>query len=245
MSLDLTVEEIVETLKRSSLTTVLVEGKDDVIIYRWLEDEIGISNANFLPCGGRDKLLQIYERRNEFSDISVIFVADRDAYVYINPPNEYQDIIWTNGYSVENDLYYGREIESLLSNEEKNSFIKSLNSFIEYYAFEVENLIDGNEFNLRNHPQYVLCDIKHEIKEEFLETIDFKKANEKLENNIKENYDVLVRGKSLFALLTRILSNKARKIKHSKMSLLEHCYRTHESEKFKELIQKIEVKISA
>lgn len=245
MSLDLTVEEIVETLKRSSLTTVLVEGKDDVIIYRWLEDEIGITNANFLQCGGRDKLLQIYERRNEFTDISVVFVADRDAYVYINPPNEYEDIIWTNGYSVENDLYYGREIESLLSNEEKGSFIKSLNSFIEYYAFEVENLIDGNAFNLRNHPQNVLCDNKHEIKEEFLETIDFKKANEDLEKNIKENYDVLVRGKTLFALLTRILSNKSRKIKHSKLSLLEHCYRTHKSEKFMELIEKIETKISA
>ncbi|MDF0717299.1 DUF4435 domain-containing protein [Muricauda sp. 334s03] len=245
MSLDLTVEEIVETLKRSSLTTVLVEGKDDVIVYRWLEDEIGITNASFLPCGGRDKLLQIYERRNEFSDISVVFVADRDAYVYINPPEEYDEIIWTNGYSIENDLYFGREIESLLSNEEKNTFTKSLNNFIEYYAYEVENLINGNDYYLRNHPQYVLCDIKHEIKEEFLETIDFKKADEALENNIKENYDVLIRGKSLFALLTRILSNKARAIKHSKLSLLEHCYRTHKSEKFIELIEKIELKISA
>lgn len=243
MSLELTVEEIVETLKRSSLTTVLVEGKDDVIIYRWLEDEIGITDASFLPCGGRDKLLQIYERRNEFSDISVIFVADRDAYVYINPPEEYEEIIWTNGYSIENDLYFGREIETLLSKEEKNTFTKSLNSFIEYYAFEVENLINGNEFNLRNHPQYVLCDIKHEIKEEFLETINFKKAAPDLENKIKENYDVLIRGKTLFALLTRILSNKSRAIKHSKLSLMEHCYRTHKSGKFIELVEKIELKI--
>ncbi|MBC6427212.1 MAG: DUF4435 domain-containing protein [Ekhidna sp.] len=245
MSLDLTVDEIVETLKRSSLTTVLVEGKEDVIIYRWLEDEIGITNASFLPCGGRSKLLKIYKRRNEFTEISVIFVADRDTYVYINPPKKYNEMIWTNGYSIENDLYYGRNIESLLSNKEKDTFLKSLNSFIGYYAFEVQNLLDGNEYNLKKHPQEILCDVQHEIKEEFLETINFKKAGKELENNIKENYDVLVRGKSLFALLTRILSNKTRKIKHSKLSLLEHCYKTHKSKKFIELIKKIQLKISA
>ncbi len=245
MSLNLTVDEIVETLKRSSLTTVLVEGKDDVIVYRWLEDEIGITIANFLPCNGRDKLLQVYERRNEFIDSSVVFVADRDTYVYVNPPEEYDDIIWTNGYSIENDLYYGRNIESLLSKTEKDTFLKSLNNFIEYYAFEVQNLLDDNEFCLRNHPQKVLCDIQHEVKEEFLQTINFSKADEDLEKNIRTNYDVLIRGKSLFALLTRILSNKAREIKHNKLSLLEHCYRTHRSDKFIELIKRIELKISA
>ena len=79
MALELTVDEIIETLKRSSLTTVLVEGVDDVMIYRWLEDEIGIHNANFFPCGGRNNLLEIYERRAEFSELKTIFVADKDA----------------------------------------------------------------------------------------------------------------------------------------------------------------------
>lgn len=245
MSLELSVDEIVETLKRSSLTTVLVEGKDDVLIYRWLEDEIGVVKANFFPCGGRDKLMQVYDRRNEFPDISVIFVADKDAFVYLNPPEEYEEIIWTNGYSIENDLYYGRGIEELMSNEEKTIFLKSLNSFIEYYAREVEKCINEEEYNLRIHPRQILCDIQHEIKQEFLDEINFVKAGQEIENNIKENYDVLIRGKSLFALLTRILSKSTRPVKHSKLSLLEHCYRTHKSEKFIELIKKIEVKISA
>ena len=245
MSLDLTVDEIVDTLKRSSLTTVLVEGKDDILIYRWIESEIGVVNANFFPCGGRDKLLQVFERRSEFPDLKAIFVADKDAYVYVNPPENLAEIIWTNGYSIENDLYFGRNIESLLDNQEKEIFTTSLNSFIEYYAFEIENYLEGREFCFRNHPQHLICDIQNIVKQDFLEQINFVKAKDEVVENLRENYDVLIRGKSLFALLTRILSKHNRPIKHKKLTLLEHCYRTHKSEKFIELINKINEKICA
>ncbi len=245
MGLELTVDEIIETLKRSSLTTVLVEGIDDVMIYRWIEDEIGIHNANFFPCGGRDNLLQVFERRNEFSNLKTIFVADKDAFVYVNPPENYNEIIWTNGYSIENDLYYGRGIEQILSKKEKEVFTKSLNNFIEYYAFEIENMLNSKEHCFRNHPQHVLCDLQHTVKQEFLQQINFIKPSVEIVNNVKENYDVLIRGKSLFGLLTRILNSKNRKIKHSKASLLEHCYRTHKSEMFMRLLSEINNKICA
>ncbi len=245
MALELTLDEIVETLKRSSLTTVLVEGKDDVMIYRWIEDELGIQNASFLPCGGRENLLKVYERRNEFSQLKAIFVADKDAFVYINPPEKYSEIIWTFGYSIENDLYYGRKIEQLLSQDEKFIFLQSLNSFIEYYAFEIDSFLNGSEFSFRNHPQRIICETTNQVKEDFLISIGFSAPNEETKRRLTENYDVLIRGKSMFALLTRILSNSKREIKHSKSSLLEHCYRTHRSEKFVELMKKISNKISA
>jgi len=243
MSLVLAVDEIVNTLKRSSLTTILVEGKDDIIIYRWIESEIGVLNANFFPCGGRDKLLQVFERRSEFPDLKVIFVADKDAYVYVNPPENLAEIIWTNGYSIENDFYYGRNIESLLDYQEKEIFSTSLNSFVEYYAFEIQNFLDGRDFCFKNHPRHLICDIQNTVKQEFLEKINFVQPSNELIENIRNNYDVLIRGKSLFAMLTRILSKQNRSIKHSKLTLLEHCYRTHKSEKFIELIKKINEKI--
>jgi hypothetical protein len=245
MSLDLTVDEIVDTLKRSSLTTVLVEGKDDILIYRWIESEIGVVNANFFPCGGREKLLQVFERRSEFPDLKTIFVADKDAYVYVNPPENLSEIIWTNGYSIENDLYFGRNIESLLDEQEKDIFSTSLNSFIEYYAFEVENFLEGREFCFSNHPQHLICDFQNIVKQDFLEQINFVRAKDEVVENLRNNYDVLIRGKSLFALLTRILSKPKRPIKHSKLTLLEHCYRTHKSGKFIELIYRINEKIYA
>lgn len=245
MILELTVDEIVETLKRSSLTTVLVEGKDDVMIYRWIEDEIGIQKASFFPCGGRDNLLKVYDRRSEFNHLKTVFVADKDAYVYINPPEKYSELIWTNGYSIENDLYYGRKIEQLLSQEEKIAFLSSLNNFIEYYAFEVDNFLTGKNYCFRNHPQQVLCDKTNELKKEFLKEIGFCTPSEETKKALVEKYDILIRGKSMFALLTRILSHSKRAIKHSKSSLLEHCYRTHKSQMFIELINEIDRKICA
>ena len=34
----LTVDELVSTLRRSKLPTVVVEGRDDIQIFRWMED---------------------------------------------------------------------------------------------------------------------------------------------------------------------------------------------------------------
>ncbi|ACU07475.1 hypothetical protein FIC_01025 [Flavobacteriaceae bacterium 3519-10] len=246
MTLELTVDEIIATLQRTSLITVLVEGTDDVMIYRWIEDEIGVLNANFMPCGGRKKLIEIFERRSEFSGSKVIFVADKDSYIYTKVPEEYDEIIWTNGYSIENDLYYGKDIEKILSKSEKEIFVKSMDSFIKYYSFEVEKMLSGNpDFTLRAHPQHILCDLQNLVKEEYLKSVNFIEPSSAIVTMITENYDVMIRGKSLFALLTRILSHKDREIKHSKASLLEHCYRTHRSVKFTELLDKINKKISA
>jgi hypothetical protein len=244
MSLELTVDEIVETLKRSTLTTVLVEGKDDVMIYRWLEEEIGIHKASFMPCGGRKNLLQIYDRRSEFPSSKVIYVADKDSFIYTNIPTCYNNIIWTHGYSIENDLYYGKEIEKLLSINERAIFEKSLNSFIRYYAHEVEKIFRGEDnYNLRHHPQHIICTVTNEVTTAFLTEINFVEPQPETVNLILSNYDVMLRGKSLVALLTRILSNSKRKIKHSKATLLEHCYRSYRNERFSELLQRINISI--
>ena len=37
---DLTVDELVAALGRSQLLTVIVEGQDDIQIYRWIEESI-------------------------------------------------------------------------------------------------------------------------------------------------------------------------------------------------------------
>lgn len=244
MGLNLSVDEIVETLKRSSLTSVIVEGKDDIIIYRWIEEVIGIEQVNFFPCGGRDKLLRVYDRRAEFPNLITIFVADKDAYIYSNYPAEYSDVIWTNGYSIENDLYTGRKIESLLSLQEKTDYDISLNNFIEYYAFEVEKYLRGEACTFSHHPQQVINE-QNILNNQFLESVSYTPANKNTVENLKQNYDVLIRGKSLFALLTRILSKQGRQIKHSKNSLLEHCFRVHQSENFLSLIDTIKARISA
>jgi hypothetical protein len=101
---ELTVEEIVSLLRHSSVPTILVEGSEDVMVYRWLKQHIKPLKASAIQCGGREKLLSVYKRRNEFSHIKTAFLADQDMYVFLGIPSDYSDIIWTAGYSIENDF---------------------------------------------------------------------------------------------------------------------------------------------
>lgn len=99
-----TVDELVNTLKRSSIPNIVIEGTDDVFVYRWLKKKINKPLAGLLACGGRDKLFQIFDRRNEFPNTNVVFIADQDSYKFDGIPDNRKDIIFTSGYCIENDI---------------------------------------------------------------------------------------------------------------------------------------------
>jgi Protein of unknown function (DUF4435) len=240
----LTEEEIVQTLKRTSLTTVIVEGEDDVTIYRWIENEIGIDKVNFLPCGGRGTLLNVFKRRAEFKNSRVIFVADKDCYVYSEIPDEYTDIIWTTGYSIENDLYFGRHLEKLLDKSEKNKFSISIENFLLYYGFQYEKLKANYDFDFSYHPNQVLNE-QERLCNNFASNISYKEPRFETVELLKSNYELLIRGKSLFAIIIRHLSHKRRKVKHSKFTLLEHCFKLHRNSIIDKLILEITKRANA
>ena len=68
----LTVDELVNTLKRSFLPCLIIEGSDDVFVYRHLKKELDNSLISLIPCGGRDILFQVHDRRSEFADKNVV-----------------------------------------------------------------------------------------------------------------------------------------------------------------------------
>ena len=238
MDIHLTEDEIVELLKRSSITSVIVEGKDDMTIYRWIEEKIGISRANFFPCGGRETLLKVYKRRSEFSHIRTLFLADKDSYLYLSIPPEYAGVIWTNGYSIENDLYFGKFLERMLTDNEQPKFRMALTNFILYYSFEVERCERAMSFNLAHHPNIIL-DEDQNLNQTFLKDRGFVNPSPETVEYLADNYDLLIRGKSLFALLLRFLSHNKRTIKHSRKGLLETAFRLNENKLILELVSTI------
>lgn len=244
MTIHLTVDEIVELLKRTNLTSVIVEGKDDMTIYRWLEEKIGIDKANFFPCGGRDTLFKVFERRDEFAHIKTVFLADKDSFVYSEIPKKYSDILWTTGYSIENDLYHGKFLEKLLAVNEEVNFRTSLRNFITYYAFEVEQFNKKLIFNFSNHPNKVL-DNTHQLDNEFLKSINFNSPTAETIAYLENEYDLLIRGKSLFALLLKFLSHKNRETKHSKKSLCETSFKLTDNKLLTNLMTEIEKRLYA
>lgn len=50
------IDIVIAELQNSTLPTVFVEGKDDMLIYRKFEQLLGTKKVSFYACGGRTRL---------------------------------------------------------------------------------------------------------------------------------------------------------------------------------------------
>ena len=216
-----TVEELIATLQRSALPTVLVEGQEDMRIYRWVEARLGSRTANVLPAGGRENLLSIYMKRHEFSDLPVAFVADRDMWLFSEIPSDYDEVIWTEGYSVENDLYAGAELEDLLDPDERKDHQQLLDAIVEWFAFEVEEYLANRSFEVAHHCNQIVPLGQTQIDENFRKSRGFRPPGERIHQQIKSEYQLQLRGKQLFQILERFLSAPHRGTRYNISSLNE------------------------
>ena len=217
----MTVNRLVETLIRSQTPKIVVEGDDDIVIYRELVRRIGIIDIGLHAAGGREKLLRVYERRNEFAHVPVAFIADQDMWLFSEIPNRYKGIIWTKGYSIENDLYAGAELERLMDASERLEHQKVLDAIVEWFAFEVEEFLAGRAPKVDIHCNRIVPQKQTQIDDEFRKSRGLRKPNPELHRQIREAYQLQLRGKLLFQLLVRFLSESNRATKHSRRGLHE------------------------
>lgn len=240
----LTTDELISTIKRSSLPTILVEGESDATIYRWIEDEIGTFKGNILPCGGRSVVLELYRRRSEFRESQVIFLADKDMWLFTSVPLEYKEIIWTNGYSIENDLFTGGfSIECLFDKNEREDFMEMINSISRWFAFEVEKFKRGEYPHFHNPTRILDSNLK--LGENFLKEINFLEPCEELVEDIRRDYTIKIRGKTLLSLYVWILSNRKRKSKYGYENVIELCLKNNiEKSKLNDLVTSIKFKLA-
>lgn len=243
-----TVDELVSALRRSKLPTVVVEGKDDMQIFRWMEDVLEVHEADVLGVGGRPSLLAVYDRRSEFAHLPVAFIADRDKELFTQLPEGYEDIIWTQGYSIENDLYAGVEpsLESLMDPQEAAEHRQLLDTIIEWFAFEVEEFLAGRTPEFNHHCNEVVPQGQTEMDNGFCQRRGFRPPNSELHQQIKDAYQLQLRGKLLFQMLVRLLSKSNRRVKHSLYSLHEIAFKMTPSHPLmNRVIEEIEQRIAA
>jgi len=219
----ITVDEIIATLQRSSDPTLLAEGVDDIAMLRRLEDKYEDEGLSILPVGGRSAVLEVFDRRNEIGNSkTVLFLADQDSWIYSGIPAGYvnDNLLFTDGYSIENDLYRDGCLERLLTNAEKDRFARDLKKFIDWYAISLARHLNDKSVPLSVHPAAVLDDPVR-----FNADIQLRQGEAAPEAHVaelSENYMKVLRGKSLMAILVRQLSASSRPIKHSVKSLMEH-----------------------
>ena len=220
-NVDYSVDELVSLLKKTNLPTIVVEGSDDIIIFRHLEDRLSKIGVDVLPAKGRSKLLQVFERRMEFMGSKrVAFIADRDTWVNTGIPPSFCDntLIFTDGYSIENDVFRDGNLESLLVTSEREIFARELELFISWYSIALARyLVDGTE-KIDLHPNQVFQD---GCLEKLLIPREGECSPEELKNELKSNYARLIRGKSLLNLLVRQTTRPGRQPSHKSQALLE------------------------
>jgi hypothetical protein len=208
--------EIIGELSKSKLqkhTYVFVEGIDDVKIYK----EIGIrkkydlTKFTFEQVEGRVTLFQLNE------DILVkgltgktLLFADQDTFVFNSIPSKYENIKFTRGYSIENDLFEDGydSLMNELSLPEKNRFDLLINSVSEWYAYEIEKILAGNSSDSfikvkGSNPKFI-APKSEQVEPAFLMERGYTRADEMLCQQIKNDYKLLFRGKMLFELLLLI-----------------------------------------
>lgn len=216
-----TVDELVASLRRSELPTVIVEGKDDMRIYRWVEARVGNTKADLLAAGGRNTLLAVYRRRHEFPNLPVAFVADRDMWLFSEIPADYHDVIWTQGYSIENDLYAGADLENLLDPNEVDEHQQVLYAIIVWFAFEVEEFLAGRAPEVNRSCDEIVPPGKTDIDQDFSKRRRFRVPHAELVQQIKDEYQLRLKGKFLFEMLVRFLNARGRGTKYNSYTLHE------------------------
>lgn len=210
---------IVSTLKHSSIPTLLVEGTGDVELYRCLEELLGIGNIDVLQCGGRPELFSIYSRRGEFTGTPVVFLADLDDYLYFGVDSTYREIIFTNGYSIENDVMSASDISFIFDTSESQDFTNALERMLEIYSSKLHLRKSNPSEDLDIHPA-AYYDFDNSCFKESDPFVSYSK-NQSWYEHISNNPKVLMRGKNVLNLYTAILSRRTRRSKYSGYNILE------------------------
>lgn len=245
-----TADELVSTLKRTNLPTIVIEGKDDVYIYRWLKQKLNTSLVSLFPCGGRNTLFKVHDRKAEFSDKNVVFVADKDGFVFEGVDRRRSDIIFTTGYCIENDIYAGSEIKRLLDSDDIESYEVLRNILCLWFAFEVQQYLNKKSagepasLEVAKHLNQIIPLNSMEICPNISSRIESSPPTEDLLALIVGEYPCKLRGKQIFQLLARFMSAKGRFSKFDDKNLVEIALKTGENNYMDLLVNKIDSQLA-
>lgn len=246
-----TIDEIVNTLQRSYLPTILIEGTDDIFVYRWLKSRVDYSLVSLQACGGRNSLFSIHDRKNEFLDKNVIFVADKDAFRFDGIPKERESIIFTSGYCIENDIFEGSNILSFIDDEDEDDHNLLREIIGKWFAFQLNKYYDLNtesqcmSLSVATHINTISPKGLGSICPYHAASIGYSEPNNDLISLIMNEYNLNVRGKQLFQMLSRFLSKKGRFSSFSDKNLIEVALKQGSNTYIDQLVSNINYKLNA
>ncbi|OMD06630.1 DUF4435 domain-containing protein [Paenibacillus odorifer] len=210
----MSVSEIISTIKKSNRPTLFVEGNDDERVFSdYYNKFVKRNKINIQQCYGRDQLLEIYDRRNEIdNNKKIVFFADKDMWVFKDIPENYHGICFTNGYSIENDLYhYSKQsiFENLLDEEEHTLLASILSNVAEWFSHEVNLYKNNKTYIAKLHIDNVLCNKTNNLLDEFLLKRGYNGPIDGIFQELMSNDYQKLRGKFIFESLIRVFLRRS------------------------------------
>ena len=150
-------DEIVATLRNSTLPTLLVEGRADMELFHALEDMCFGNGIDIMPTGGRLALFEVFKRRAEFRTTPVAFLADSDMFIFGNVPTDLAGIIFTEGYAIENDILSGGKAFRMIAGKHKAKWAKVVCSLSQWFAAAAHRYLNGETVDYSQHPGQLVC----------------------------------------------------------------------------------------
>ncbi len=224
----LTPDIIVETLKRSSIDTVLIEGKDDKQVFDYIEKDIKDQIIDFFPCNGRNNLIEVYKRRDELAS-KCLFFCDSDLWLFKDCEFETDStLISTEGYSIENDLFEDSKefVLSLFDEEEFIKFETLINNLSRWFAYQVHLYLNDLPCDYAEKsvlsPNFVQeLDV---ITQDYLD-FDYSQIDESLKEKFENYPHIYLRGKFIFQIFELIFQQRDNNLKFTKRQLFDLIYR--------------------
>ena len=193
-----------------------------MIIFRKLEAVLQQLSVDILPADGRSTLLEVFIRRSEIaSKQKMAFIADKDWWVCAAIPPQYvsTDLLFTDGYSIENDVYRDGNLYSFMTVGERVKFDQEAAVVVDCYALGVSRIIKNAPGKIAVHPNEILDDPAKRALH--MQLAAGEQYPTQLRENIAADFGRLLRGKTLMGLLMRQLSYAGRPARHNVQSLME------------------------
>lgn len=219
-----TIDILVAQIERSNLYTIVIEGKDDRLVYDEFEDIYGDVGffVSVLPVGGRNTALGIFNKIKNTPHINrTIFIVDQDEWKIKgkDPVYNHDRIICTHGYSFENDIFIDGNLENDMQTKNPIVFNNELPIVLQWYALEMNRILSSRPTaNLKMHIDNLFNQASiYTVPQsgEIFPTTIF--------SHLQSEYPHLLRGKTLLQFYLRVMNSRpGHKNGHSVISTIEN-----------------------
>lgn len=199
------VAEIISTIKKSDLLNVIIEGKDDIVVYRKLEKIYYEQDLSLIAAGCRPNVLKVFDAIKESNELNkCIFIVDQDTWIINGIPQKYLNsrILTTTGYSIENDVYIDTKIEDIIdTHKDIKEYKDHLQKYIKWFTLALtrKSTLNITPFKFFESENNINNFTSLKIGEIF---------NMQLNQDLIENYHYKLRGKNLLSMGAWFLNDK-------------------------------------